>query len=156
MCHAVGTSAEYYLSMSESEPSTCARRECTATISTRNTKFCSRACRYSADFSKREQQLLDGEYPPVTNATRFLQRFLRLRYGERCTRCGWDERHEITGRVPLEVEHRDGNWRNNRLENLTLLCPNCHSLTRTFRNLKRGNGRPGRRGGRSREPKVAE
>jgi predicted restriction endonuclease len=101
-----------------------------------------------ADFSAQERQILAGEYPPVLNTTHFLHKFLKLRYGERCSRCGWDQRHELTGRVPLEVEHIDGNWRNNRLENLTLLCPNCHSLTRTFRNLNRGNGRPGRSRGR--------
>jgi hypothetical protein len=44
----------------------------------------------------------------------------------------------------VEVEHIDGNWRNNLPENLTLLCPNCHALTPTFRGLNRGHGRPGR------------
>ncbi len=50
--------------------------------------------------------------------------------------------------MPVEVEHIDGDWRNNRLENLILLCPNCHALTPTFRGLNRGKGRAHRRGGR--------
>lgn len=38
--------------------------------------------------------------------------------------------------IPLEIDHIDGNHENNNLENLRLLCPNCHSLTPTFRRRK--------------------
>ncbi len=69
--------------------------------------------------------------------------------GEKCTRCGWNERHPVTGKLPIEVEHIDGNWTNNDPSNLTLLCPNCHALTSTFRALNRGKGREKRRGGRA-------
>ncbi len=44
--------------------------------------------------------------------------------------------------IPLEVDHIDGDWRNNRVENLRLLCPNCHSVTDTYRG--RGKGRASR------------
>ena len=36
--------------------------------------------------------------------------------------------------IPLEVHHLDGNNLNNIIENLQLLCPNCHSQTENFRN----------------------
>ncbi len=35
--------------------------------------------------------------------------------------------------IPLELEHVNGNHSDNRIENLTLLCPNCHALTPTYR-----------------------
>jgi 5-methylcytosine-specific restriction endonuclease McrA len=35
--------------------------------------------------------------------------------------------------IPLELEHVDGNNKNNNLDNLKLLCPNCHALTPTYR-----------------------
>lgn len=35
--------------------------------------------------------------------------------------------------IPLEVHHKDGDKTNNNLENLQLLCPNCHALTDTYR-----------------------
>jgi 5-methylcytosine-specific restriction endonuclease McrA len=55
--------------------------------------------------------------------------------------CGWDKINPITNNVPIELEHIDGDSTNNSLENLKLLCPNCHSLTPTFGALNKGNGR---------------
>lgn len=37
----------------------------------------------------------------------------------------------------LDIDHRDGDWLNNLIENLRYLCPNCHAQTPTFRNRKR-------------------
>lgn len=109
-------------------------------------QYCSIKCHHDHDFRLRSKLLELGLYPVGVNP-RFLRHYLVLKFGERCTRCGWSERHPKTGRVPVEVEHIDGDFRNIKADNLTLLCPNCHSLTRTFRGLNRGSGRrdpPGR------------
>jgi 5-methylcytosine-specific restriction endonuclease McrA len=49
-----------------------------------------------------------------------------------CERCGWAERAP-DGRLPLELDHINGDHDDNRLENLRILCPNCHSLQPTHR-----------------------
>ena len=43
--------------------------------------------------------------------------------------------------INLELEHINGKHSDNRLENLTLLCPNCHAQTETYRgkNIKKQN-----------------
>ena len=40
-----------------------------------------------------------------------------------------------TNKIPLEIHHIDGDYENNKLENLQVLCPNCHSLTPNFKAL---------------------
>lgn len=43
--------------------------------------------------------------------------------------------------ITLELHHKDGDKLNNDLENLQLLCPNCHSLTENWRGRNNGNGK---------------
>jgi hypothetical protein len=40
--------------------------------------------------------------------------------------------------IPLELDHRNGDHRDNQLTNLRLLCPNCHAMTPTYRGKNRG------------------
>lgn len=74
-------------------------------------------------------------------SSKTVKRFLIKKYGSKCMKCGWAEINEYSNKVPIELEHIDGNSENNELENLILLCPNCHSLTPTYKALNKGNGR---------------
>jgi 5-methylcytosine-specific restriction endonuclease McrA len=75
------------------------------------------------------------------NISKHLKKYLGEKFGNRCFECGWSERHPVTGVIPLEIDHIDGNAENNSEPNLRLLCPNCHALTPFYKNLNRGKGR---------------
>lgn len=57
-----------------------------------------------------------------------------------CNKCGTEYWQGV--KIPLELEHKDGNNQNNARENLEGLCPNCHSITDTWR----GRNKPSRNG----------
>jgi hypothetical protein len=50
----------------------------------------------------------------------------------KCELCGWCS-VSIDGRIPVELDHINGDNSDNRIENLRILCPNCHSLQPTHR-----------------------
>jgi hypothetical protein len=63
------------------------------------------------------------------------QRLFAERLKER--RCESCETEEWLGQpVPLELDHINGDVTDNRVENLRILCPNCHALTKTYRGKK--------------------
>ena len=53
--------------------------------------------------------------------------------------CGYDKCRP-DGKSILEIDHTDGNPKNNAKENLKVLCPNCHALTPTYKNWGRVAG----------------
>lgn len=50
-----------------------------------------------------------------------------------CEGCGLKDSWQGKA-ITLEIDHIDGDWKNNTKENLRFLCPNCHSQTDTFFN----------------------
>ncbi len=53
-----------------------------------------------------------------------------------CEECGWAEKTS-DGYLPLELDHINGDRHDNRLSNVRILCPNCHSLKPTYRSRVR-------------------
>lgn len=110
-------------------------------------KFCSNKCHVKFEYKQYierwkcgEESGLRGEY----GISLHIRRYLFEKYNCRCQICGWNEKNPFTGNVPLEVHHIDGDYTNNKEDNLQLLCPNCHSLTEAFKNHNI-SGRKGRK-----------
>lgn len=76
------------------------------------------------------EDIFSGKYNYPTS--KLNKRLLKEGYKEyKCEVCG---NTEWLGKpIPLELHHIDGDSRNNSLENLMLLCPNCHSQTDNFK-----------------------
>ena len=81
--------------------------------------------------------LITGRHNKEYQGYRLKDRLIKAGLKEyKCERCGLTE--WLGEPIPLQLHHKDGNHCNHRLENVELLCPNCHSLTDTFagRNVK--------------------
>ena len=122
--------------------------QCRTEQSKGQSKFCSSDCqaqyyheKYISDWKSGKQSGIRGEY----GISQHIVKYLRDKYRNRCSQCGWGETNPFTGNIPQEVEHIDGDYTNNPEENLTLLCPNCHALTATYKGANKGNGRASRR-----------
>ena len=80
------------------------------------------------------QDILDGKYPDY-NTYKLKRRLIQEGYKEdKCELCGWAQKRNHNDEfTPCELHHKDGNSHNHSLDNLIILCPNCHSLTNNYR-----------------------
>jgi len=105
----------------------------------KNRKFCSRECNGNYLKQISYNKFVNGEKIDIAN----IRRIMKTKNKECMSpNCLWD-----FSKIPvtLEIHHIDGNSENNLMENLVLLCPNCHSLTETYKAKNIGNGRHYRR-----------
>lgn len=83
-----------------------------------------------SSFKRPLSDYLSNEYPIHSHKLR-LRLIDEKVFQPICSNCGLEK--WLNDPIPLELEHKDGNPLNNSLDNLCLLCPNCHALTPTYR-----------------------
>ena len=92
----------------------------------------------TSDTSEYSLEEIMVENSIYSNITRFKKRLIKAKLIEyKCSCCGiteWQGKPLV-----LQLHHINGNNRDNRIENLTFLCPNCHSQTENFsgRNMEK-------------------
>ena len=124
------------------KPSYC--KNCGRKFKKKGKKYCGPKCQrdfaHKQYIKKWKNNEVDGSKSGGVTISNHVRRYLWEKYNGTCSRCGWNTPNPITEKPVLEVEHIDGDSTNNREENLDLICPNCHSLTPTYKALNYGNG----------------
>ena len=110
-------------------------------------KYCSNKCQKEFEYKKYIENWQNGLETGMRGdyqISMYIKTYLFKKFDNKCARCGWNKINPYTNNIPLEIEHIDGNYKNNDESNLTLLCPNCHSLTSTYKGANLEKGRKSR------------
>lgn len=92
--------------------------------------FCNKVCESCYKRNQTLIKLKNGEYIGKHTSTNSLRRSLIIERGHKCETCKIDNWQGSP--VNLTLHHVDGDANNNTIENLKLLCWNCHSMTSNY------------------------
>ena len=106
-----------------------------------NLNFCSIHCNINFKNSEIDKNLKNKVY--LNYGKTALKAHLMRMTDNKCAICGikdWQGKPLVK-----DLDHIDGNHLNNTLENLRLLCQNCHAQTPTYKGANKGHGRKNRK-----------
>ena len=83
--------------------------------------------------------ILNGKYPDFQTYKLKKRLIDEHIINDCCAICGWNKKRPGDIYTPCELHHKDGNPHNHNLNNLILICPNCHSLTDNYRSKNRAH-----------------
>ena len=101
--------------------------------------FCSQICQ--GEYTKNENikkwllNEVDG-HDSCGKLKAYVRKYLLEEANYKCSLCGWGEANPHNNKIHLEIDHIDGSL-DSRKSNLRVLCPNCHSLTPTYKTLNK-------------------
>jgi endogenous inhibitor of DNA gyrase (YacG/DUF329 family) len=115
-------------------------------------KFCSNKCQNDYQRKTKLEKWISGEWDGTTGKefkviSNYVRNYLLEKSGGECNICKnsiW-----LGEPIPLEIHHKDGNWKNNSPDNLEVLCPTCHAIKN--RQISFSNNSPDKYRTKSRE-----
>jgi predicted nucleic acid-binding Zn ribbon protein len=117
---------------------------CGKEIPHRNT-YCSRSCQTNYNRSKYIKRWKDGKecgyVGKWVHLNQHLRRYIFDKFDNKCCKCGVSIINPHSGLSTLTINHIDGKAKNNKEDNLELLCPNCHSMTHNYGSLNKDSDR---------------
>lgn len=111
------------------------------------TKYCCVKCQFEYQNKLKIEEWKRGEFDGLKGQSQIsdiIRKYMLEKSGYKCELCGWGEINPFTNKIPLEIHHKNGDYKDNKEENLQVLCPNCHSLTNSYRGANRDSGRKDR------------
>ena len=106
--------------------------------------YCSNACQHEFQYKDYIKQWKLGKVSGLSGKwglSAYIRSYIHNKFNNSCSECGCSLVNPYTNKSILEIHHIDGNYLNNSEDNLTLLCPNCHAMTDTYKNIGSRAGR---------------
>jgi len=108
-------------------------------------RYCSKACYRDDVYKQNIQRWKNGEVTGnkgvnSIQASNYVRKYIEEKFDHKCSNCG---QGKVWAGKPLtlQLEHLDGDSSNSSEENLTILCPNCHTQTDSYGSKNKGRGR---------------
>lgn len=106
--------------------------------------FCSQTC--VGQYTRKQvfKKIENGTYVfnnkvKGNSKNRILKLYLIHKNGHKCSVCELNE--WMNKLIPLQLDHKDGDSHNDSLNNIRLICPNCHAQTPNYCGKNKGNGK---------------
>lgn len=108
-------------------------------------KYCTKRCQIEFEYKQYIQDWKNGIVTgtkgiKTQQTSNYIHRYIREKFNNKCAECGQNEIHNGKP-LSLQLEHLDSDSSNNLEDNLSLLCPNCHTQTEYYGSKNRGKGR---------------
>ena len=118
---------------------------CDNELNAKHKIFCNHTCQMECQYNEYIEQWQEGNklgyIGKVKAISKHIRKYMLIKYNNTCQECGWNKLHPVDNKPLVEIDHIDGDASNCKESNLRVLCPNCHSMTSTFRARNKNSAR---------------